>query len=457
MLNFFSLWVKNRVFIIYLLYQNGKRVGKKIIFSSVLIILLFLNLEIRGVFLVFIELTRFPFGDEEYRRVWKNRDVNFWLVLLVLLIYIMVVRVDLSFKISLNFLFLVMYMLMKIGNLVVFFLIYEIIFVLIIFAIIVLGYSYERLIAGYLILFYSFIFSRPRLILIIIIDKVYIIKEWLIYNNFLLWFLLGSFVVKFPVFGFHYWLPVAHVEASTVGSMLLAGLLLKLGRLGLIYLIIYIKFMVKWHWVAMAVPLIIIMILIVRDLKIIIAYSSVAHIRMVYYVIITGRFIGKKGSLIMMFSHGFISPLMFWTVGLLAWWKTRSLMVVKIISFSYLFLMVLFVLLILNIGFPPFIRFMREVLMLKSVINFSFSFWLVVVRVLISCYYNVYLYWCFNNFIGLVYKIRFNNFEIFVFLGLVLILNFYWESDCHGILWLCRVFSSDYIYWSWIFIISSKN
>jgi NADH:ubiquinone oxidoreductase subunit 4 (subunit M) len=59
--------------------------------------------------------------------------------------------------------------------------------------------------------------------------------------------LVGSFLVKFPIFGFHYWLPVAHVEASTVGSILLAGILLKLGSLGLLYVISYINFIVKFH------------------------------------------------------------------------------------------------------------------------------------------------------------------------------------------------------------------
>jgi len=54
-------------------------------------------------------------------------------------------------------------------------------------------------------------------------------------------------MVKFPVFGFHYWLPVAHVEASTIGSMILAGLLLKLGSVGLIYVVLYLGFMVKLH------------------------------------------------------------------------------------------------------------------------------------------------------------------------------------------------------------------
>jgi len=62
----------------------------------------------------------------------------------------------------------------------------------------------------------------------------------------------------------------------------------------------------------------ILIILRLRDLKIIIAYSSVAHIRMVFYVIIIGSFVGKKGAIYIIFYHGFISPLIFWVVGILA-------------------------------------------------------------------------------------------------------------------------------------------
>jgi len=88
--------------------------------------------------------------------------------------------------------------------------------------------------------------------------------------------------VKFPVFGFHYWLPVAHVEASTIGSILLAGLLLKLGAVGALYIVIYLKFIVKCHWIVVSITILILIILSIRDLKIIIAYSSVAHITIVF-------------------------------------------------------------------------------------------------------------------------------------------------------------------------------
>jgi len=288
-----------------------------------------------------------------------------------------------------------------------------------------LGYRYERLIARFIIIFYSFVFSRPVLIIIILFDNVFLIKEWLSFRIIIRYFFIGSFIVKFPIFGFHYWLPVAHVEASTVGSILLAGVLLKLGSIGLLYIIMYIKFIVKFHWLALSVTLVILIILSLRDLKIIIAYSSVAHIRIMFYILILGYRVGKKGSIYIIFYHGFISPLIFWVVGILAWWKTRSLIVVKIISFSYRFLLVLFLLFIMNIRFPPFIGFIREILILKALVLNYWVLGVIIIAILFRCYYNVYLFWCFNGFLGRVYKINLYNFDLFMFLIFVIFVNFY--------------------------------
>jgi len=375
------------------------------------------------IFLVFILLKDNLFLDEEYFSWFKNRDLNFWLVILVFILYLIILIVEISYKNSLNFLFLILIYIIIVRDFVSFFLIYEIVFILIIFTIILLGYSYERLIAAFLIIFYSFLFSRPTLIILLLFDRRFLIKEWLIYSILINYFLIGSFIVKFPIFGFHYWLPVAHVEASTVGSIILAGVLLKLGSIGLIYLILYINFIVKFHWLGLGLLVLILIILRLRDLKIIIAYSSVAHIRMVFYVIIIGSFVGKKGAIYIIFYHGFISPLIFWVVGILAWWKTRSLLVVKFISFSYLFLLILFFLLILNIGFPPFIGFMREILIFKSLIINKCIIFVIILRILFRCYYNIYLFWCFNRFIGLIFKINFFSFDLFIFLIFSLFLN----------------------------------
>lgn len=355
----------------------------------------------------------------------KNSDLNFWIVFLIFVLCLIMLIVEIRYKISLNFLFIILLYIIIISDLVSFFFMYEIVFILIMFTIVLLGYRFERLIAAFLIIFYSFVFSRPTLIIILLFDYRFLIKEWLKYSLVINYFLIGSFIVKFPIFGFHYWLPVAHVEASTVGSIILAGILLKLGSVGLLYVISYLRFIIKFHWLRLGIIFLILMILIIRDLKIIIAYSSVAHMRIVFYIIIIGRYVGKKGAIYIIFYHGFISPLIFWVVGILAWWKTRSLIVIKLISFSYIFLLVLFFLFILNIRFPPFLGFIREILMLKSLVLNYIVLVFMVRGVLFRCYYNVYLFWCFNNFIGIVFKVNFFSIDLFIFILFVFILNLY--------------------------------
>jgi NADH-quinone oxidoreductase subunit M len=91
----------------------------------------------------------------------------------------------------------------------------------------------------------------------------------------------------------------------------LAGILLKLGRVGLLYLIRFINFIIKFHWIRISILILILIILRIRDLKIMIAYSSVAHIRLIFYILILGSVVGKKGAIYIIFYHGFISPLIF--------------------------------------------------------------------------------------------------------------------------------------------------
>ena len=128
------------------------------------------NLEIFAVLIVFFVLKDSLYLEEEYNWFFKNRDLNFWIVLLVFVLYLIILMVEFNYKISLNFLFIILLYIIIVRDLVSFFLLYEIVFILIIFTIVLLGYSYERLIAAFLIIFYSFLFSSPILIIILIFD-----------------------------------------------------------------------------------------------------------------------------------------------------------------------------------------------------------------------------------------------------------------------------------------------
>ncbi|MEF2072426.1 NADH-quinone oxidoreductase subunit M [Consotaella aegiceratis] len=138
-----------------------------------------------------------------------------------------------------------------------------------------------------------------------------------------LWFaFLASFAVKMPMWPVHTWLPDAHVEAPTAGSVILAGILLKLGGYGLI------RFSLPMFPVASAefAPLIYtlsvvaiiytsLVALMQEDIKKLIAYSSIAHMGFVTMGIFAANAQGVQGAIFQMLSHGLVSGALFLCVG----------------------------------------------------------------------------------------------------------------------------------------------
>jgi len=126
-----------------------------------------------------------------------------------------------------------------------------------------------------------------------------------------------AFLVKLPIFFLHRWLPKAHVEAPTVGSILLAGILLKLGGFGLVRLYIYFNERTERILVIARLGgfLAIIICLFQRDLKSAIAFSSVSHINM----IVIARLLMRKGARVVMnlviLLHGIVSASLFFLIG----------------------------------------------------------------------------------------------------------------------------------------------
>jgi NADH-quinone oxidoreductase subunit M len=132
----------------------------------------------------------------------------------------------------------------------------------------------------------------------------------------------ASFAVKMPMWPVHTWLPDAHVEAPTAGSVILAGILLKLGGYGFMRFSLPMFPQASEVWAPLVFGLSAIAIIYTSlvafrqtDIKKLIAYSSVAHMGFVTMGIFSGNAVGEQGALYQMISHGVISGALFLCVG----------------------------------------------------------------------------------------------------------------------------------------------
>ncbi len=142
------------------------------------------------------------------------------------------------------------------------------------------------------------------------------------YQNLLWLAFFSSFAVKTPMWPFHTWLPDAHVEAPTAGSVLLAAILLKMAGYGFIRFSIGLFPIASENFVPLIYALSLVAIvyaslvaLMQDDMKKLIAYSSVAHMGFVTLGIFTMTQQGLEGSIIQMISHGLVSAALFLCVG----------------------------------------------------------------------------------------------------------------------------------------------
>jgi len=213
----------------------------------------------------------------------------------------------------------------------------------------------------------------------------------------------ASFAVKMPMYPLHTWLPDAHVQAPTAGSVILAGVLLKMGGYGFIRFSLPMfpeasrQFMwLIWGLSMAAVVITSLIALVQHDMKKLIAYSSVAHMAIVTVGLFAFNPQGLEGSMIVMLSHGLVSGALFLCVGVIYdRLHTREIARYGGLSINMPHYAVFFLLFTMaSIGLPGTSGFVGEFLSLLGI--YQVSTWAVFVcttGIIFGAGYMLYLYW----------------------------------------------------------------
>ena len=271
------------------------------------------------------------------------------------------------------------------------------------------------------------------------VEKLYEIGINTKYQKLLWLAFFSSFAVKTPMWPVHTWLPDAHVEAPTAGSVLLAAILLKMAGYG------FIRFSLGLFPIASEyfIPLIYFLSLIAiiytslvalmqEDMKKLIAYSSVAHMGFVTLGIFTMTQQGIEGSIIQMISHGLVSAALFLSVGVL-YERMHTRMISRysgLVLIMPKYAIVLMVFTLGSIGLPGTSGFIGEFLILMGTFKKSFLVATIAsLGVILAAAYMLWLYKriIFGNLINVDHKklIDLKKVEILIFSSLIFPIIFF--------------------------------
>nr|YP_010531146.1 NADH dehydrogenase subunit 4 [Athalia birmanica]UXW93368.1 NADH dehydrogenase subunit 4 [Athalia birmanica] len=338
--------------------------------------------------------------------------LTFWIIFLMFLASQKIYSENLfsTYFMLVNFLLMFfLFLTFSVTNLFLFYLFFECSLIPILCLILGWGSQFDRVQSAIYLFFYTLFASLPFLFCLIYIFLMKFSLNFLVFslnmnytfNFFIYFFMVLAFLVKIPMFLVHLWLPKAHVEAPIAGSMILAGVTLKLGGYGLmrsmnLLFFLNIKFNFFFIILSLVGALVVSLICLVQvDLKSLVAYSSVVHMGLLLGGVFTLTNWGVMGAYLLMISHGLCSSGLFCLINIVyERMSSRSIIINKgLINFMPSMTLWWFLLCSSNMAAPPSLNLLGEIFLLNSLVmwfkNLSVLLFLLS---FFSAVYSIYLY-----------------------------------------------------------------